>query len=223
VYQTSTVKIVVNREVLYDFQLKNKGKDPLLRILMRLYQGILNDFVAIRENVLAELLSTSRQRIVSDLKELTRDGIIAYEEQDDQERLTMLRERVRAENLTIDQVLFRFRKDNRRQGIDRMLEYVETQGCRQFFLLHYFGDELEVDCGVCDHCKAVGKRKMNRTEYLEIKQQILEKIEEGQQVRDLLGLFPPQRQNWVITVLQYLLNEEAVIKVNGALKLKVRS
>ena len=220
VFKTSTAKIVVSREVLYDYQIKHANKDPLLRLLMRLYQGIFNDYVDIRESVLADVLGRDSRDIVAALKELTREGIIDYEEQDEQERLTMLRERVKAENLIIEPVLFNFRKRTRREGLDRILEYVELAGCRQRYLLHYFGDELEVDCGVCDRCKEAGKRKMKRSEFLEIKDQILSKLKDGEQVQELIEFFPSTKHDWVITVLQYLLNEEAIIKLNGVLKLK---
>lgn len=220
VLQTSKAKIIVDRDALYDYQLRNKSKDKLLRAMMRLYQGILNDYISIRESVLADLLHTERKAVIVALKELKQEGIMDYEEQDEHERLTMVRERVKAENLTIDRQLFDFRKKNRRDGLDHMLTYVGLKQCRQRYILHYFGDELEVDCGVCDQCKMLGRRALSKADYLRIKAEILEKMEDGMQLKEFLRKFSSEKQEYVITVLQYLLNEEVLIKYNGALKLK---
>jgi ATP-dependent DNA helicase RecQ len=220
ILQTSNVKIMVDRDALYDYQLRNKGKDKLLRAMMRLYQGILNDYISIRESVLADLLHMERKGVIMALKELKQEGILDYEEQDEQERLTMLRERVQAENLTIDRKLFDFRKQNRRDGLDHMLTYIDLEQCRQRYVLHYFGDDLEVDCGVCDNCKRAGKRPLSRADYIRLKAEILEKMEDGLPVKEFLQKFSSEKQEYVITVLQYLLNEEVLIKNNGALKLK---
>ncbi len=39
------------------------------------------------------------------------------------------------------------------QHLMEMQAYVETGECRKRFVLHYFGEELPKDCGMCDNCK----------------------------------------------------------------------
>jgi ATP-dependent DNA helicase RecQ len=220
-YQSSRIRFLVDREVLYDYQLRNQQKDGVIKLLLRLYHGILNDLVGIKEKALADLIRLSQTEVIHLLRELHRDGIIEYFEQDDQIRLTMLRERVAAENFAIDQALYRFRKKRRREGIDKILAYIETEQCRQRFILHYFDDQLETDCGVCDRCKAAGIVRMKRNEYLELKETILGLLtRKDYPVREIIDEFPIARRPWVITVLQYLLNEEEILKYNGVLILK---
>jgi ATP-dependent DNA helicase RecQ len=41
-----------------------------------------------------------------------------------------------------------------RSRVDMMRGYAETDRCRAVFLVGYFGQRLEVNCGVCDNCRA---------------------------------------------------------------------
>ncbi|MBK8501882.1 MAG: RecQ family zinc-binding domain-containing protein [Saprospiraceae bacterium] len=220
-YQSSRLRILVEREVLYDYQLRNVDKDALIKLLLRLYQGILSDATMIQESALANLLRKSEIEVVSMLRALHRDGIIEYLERSEERRLTMLRERVQVDNFMIDQTMYQFRKKRRREGIDQILAYIETLDCRQRFLLHYFDDQLEVDCGVCDRCRAAGRQKMKRADYLIIRKAIFDKLEKKEYpVRLLIDEFDSREKNWVISVLQYLLNEESIIKYNGIIMKK---
>lgn len=219
--QASRVKFRVNREILYDYQLRHPNRDSIIKVLLRLYQGILSDYCLIKELYLADLLRKPVNTITQVLRELKKDAIIDYEEPSDQPRITLLRERVHADNFNIDQKLFRFRKQRKREGIDQILAYIGTNECRQRFILHYFNDQLETDCGVCDRCKAAGRKKMNRADYLSVRKRIFEKLERSEfPVKKLIEQFEPGQRKWVITVLQYLLNEEAIFKYNGILMLK---
>ena len=219
--QASRVKFRVNRDILYDYQLRHPNRDPIIKALLRLYQGILSDHCVIKEEYLADLLRKPLNNITQVLRELKKDEIIDYVEPSNQPRITLLRERVQADNFNIDQKLFRFRKERKMDGIDQILAYIGTNRCRQRFILHYFNDQVETDCGVCDSCKAAGRKKMNRADYLSLRKGIFEKLETSEfPVKKLIEQFEPAQRNWVITVLQYLLNEEAIFKYNGILRLK---
>jgi ATP-dependent DNA helicase RecQ len=220
-FQSSRTRILVDREVLYDYQLRNIDKDALIKLLLRLYQGILSDTTMIQESGLAKLLYKGETEVVNMLRSLQRDGIIEYIERSEEGRLTMLRERVHVDNFMIDQTIYQFRKKRRREGIDQILAYIETFDCRQRFLLHYFDDQLEADCGVCDRCKAAGRQKMRRADYLVIKKAIFDKLQRKHYpVRLLIDEFDSKEKNWVVSVLQYLLNEESIIKYNGIIMKK---
>ncbi|MCB0689104.1 MAG: RecQ family ATP-dependent DNA helicase [Saprospiraceae bacterium] len=220
-HQTARVRFRVNREVLYDYQIRHENHDAIIKILLRLYQGIMSDAVAIKEEYLADLLKKSKIEVRQLLRALHQEEIIEYTEPVDSPRITLMRERVLADNFNIDQKQFQFRKNAKRKGIDQILAYIVTSRCRQRFLLHYFNDTLEVDCGVCDNCRAAGRKKMKRADYLVLRKRIFEKLQlQEYPVSELLDSFKQTERTWVITVLQYLLNEEAVVKFNGVLRLK---
>lgn len=218
---TARVQFVVNREVLYDYQIRHVRFDSIIKALLRLYQGITSESISIKEEYLAELLRKPKAEINQHLRELQKDNIIEYIEASDQPRITLLRERVQSDNFNIDQKIFQFRKERKRQGIDQILAYINTTECRQRFLINYFDDQLEVDCGVCDRCKEAGRKKMGRADYLSLRKRIFEKLKVKEYgVQQLVEEFEPTLRSWVMTVLQYLLNEESILKYNGYLKLK---
>lgn len=220
-YIAAKARFVVNREVLYDYQIRHANREKIIKAMLRLYQGITSDLTSIKEEYIATLLNKPKKEIVRLLRELQQDNIIEYLEATDQPRITLLRERVHADNFNIDQKVFHFRKERKREGIDQILAYINTSECRQRFLLHYFNDPLEADCGVCDRCKEAGRKKMNRGDYLSVRKRIFEKLKiKDYPVSQLVNEFEQMERNWAITVLQYLLNEEAIFKYNGYLKLK---
>jgi ATP-dependent DNA helicase RecQ len=59
------------------------------------------------------------------------------------------------ESLPIDFALLGRRKENEYEKLDRMIDYAETRGCRQYTILSYFGDPQARPCGICDNCGGV--------------------------------------------------------------------
>ncbi|EKB51290.1 DNA helicase RecQ [Cecembia lonarensis] len=58
-------------------------------------------------------------------------------------------------------------RENAKVLLQEMAAYAESSICRRKFLLHYFGELLEDDCGFCDNCKKP-KEKFDGTDYLMI-------------------------------------------------------
>jgi ATP-dependent DNA helicase RecQ len=56
-------------------------------------------------------------------------------------------------------------RENAKILLQEMAAYAESSICRRKFLLHYFGEILEEDCGFCDNCKK-SKEKFNGNNHL---------------------------------------------------------
>jgi ATP-dependent DNA helicase RecQ len=56
-------------------------------------------------------------------------------------------------------------RENAKILLQEMAAYAESSICRRKFLLHYFGEMLEDDCGHCDNCKKP-KEKFDGIEHL---------------------------------------------------------
>ena len=56
----SSVQFIVEKEKLYDYQLKNKQLDITIKIMLRLYQGILSAPININEHQIAKLQQTTK-------------------------------------------------------------------------------------------------------------------------------------------------------------------
>lgn len=221
VFEPSKVQFLVEKDILYDYQLRNRGRDPIIRALLRLYQGILADFVPIRESQLASFLHCDVNKIKVSLKEMHADGVLEYIEQCDSGQLTMLRERVSHENLLIDTELLAFRKERYRKGIDALIQYVHGGICRQRFILEYFDVPVERDCGVCDQCAM--QRRMRKVENESI-EDITEKVlstltSDPQRISRITEQLEDYPRPLIQQILQLLLMEEKVIKTDDQIQL----
>ncbi len=56
-------------------------------------------------------------------------------------------------------------RENAKILLQEMAAYAESSVCRRKFLLHYFGETMEEDCGFCDNCKKP-KEKFEGMDYL---------------------------------------------------------
>ena len=221
VFQPSKVQFLVEKDALYDYQLRNRTKDSLIRVMLRLYQGILMDLVTIRESQLASFTNLDIDQIKMHLRDMQSDGIIEYIEQSEQGQLTFLRERVAHENLIIDVDLLSFRKKRFRKGIDAFVEYIKGERCRQRYILEYFDAPVSSDCGVCDYCMMQTRLKGIADESMEeITVKILKHISsEPQRISKIAHDFRDYPRELIFQILEYLLMEEKVIKTNDQIHL----
>ena len=92
-----------------------------------------------------------------------------------------------------------------------MLAYAEKEeGCRQLFLMQYFGQKEKQPCGVCDLCLGQKKRGGIQIHRKDIDKGILEKLsEKDMSVRELVRSFPDCRE-LVVERLRLLLDDKVV-------------
>ncbi len=214
-YRPSKIRISTEKAQLYEYQIRNPDKAALVQTLLRLYQGILFEEVSINERQLSRILSVDKDQIHSNLLQLDQEKIIHYRPQDDQPRLVMLRERVEQRNLTIDQTLYKFRKQKRELALHEMWSYVETTRCRQMHILRYFDDELDIPCGICDNCRARRRSNVSDQDFQTLRSQVIALLESGEKtIGEIIHQFPKEYHQKLLRVLQYLLNEEILAKAD---------
>jgi ATP-dependent DNA helicase RecQ len=153
VYLPARIRFVTGKQTLYEFESSQPGLEPIIHALLRNYEGIFDQPVPIREKNLAYLLRKDIQEVTNQLLQLHAYHIIDYTPQKDTPQLFFLRDRVKVEELYIDPVKYRERKEQFATRIHSMIRCMEqTVECRSRFLANYFGDRDAPDCGICDHC-----------------------------------------------------------------------
>ena len=153
VYSPSKLQIIVPREVLYDFQIKNPKLDIVLKTILRNHQGAFSLPVPIRENNLADQLKINTTQLIQYLQLMAAENILEYYPKKDKPQLFFIKERVDSNNLTFDLKRINFRKKRTESQIKAMVDYIENSHCRSQFLLNYFGQSGAKLCGICDFCK----------------------------------------------------------------------
>lgn len=218
VYQPSTVQVLLEKEKLYDFQIKNKAFDPLIKLLLRNLQGVFADPVAFREDQLAKAAGINIADFVRMLSWLHQQNVIQYHPRKDAPQLILLRERVDPSNLTIDMKQYLFRKNRYEERMQTAIAYAESPVCRQKQLVAYFGEYHTQVCGKCDVCTGRTKSQLANSEFDVISQQILLRVKsKPESIRQVIHSFNAPLRPKVLQVLAFLLDERQIKKENELL------
>ncbi|MBL7734104.1 MAG: RecQ family zinc-binding domain-containing protein, partial [Chitinophagaceae bacterium] len=98
---------------------------------------------------------------------------------------------------------------------------LNTGACRSMIIGKYFGDAAAKACGICDNCLNAKKQTLDKKEFEDIRQQLLESIVPlGLPVKDALAGFSGAGKEKALKVIGFLqaedkieVNEEGWIRV----------
>jgi len=173
VFHYSTVRFTTSKEALYEFEKSHPPLEPAIKALLRAYEGIFDFPASISELVLVRLLKKDVEAIKKDLQQLHQYSIIEYNPQKDTPQLLLLRNRVKAEDLSVNMELYHQRKEKFISRVKNMIRYtVENFECRSKMIGRYFGDVKMKNCGICDNCLRQKKLEINHEEFDKITRRI---------------------------------------------------
>ena len=209
VFIPSSFKILVNKDQLYDYQLRNRQMDKILKILLRSYQGAFSHFISIYEPKITRLLKFEKVTVLKRALHLMHnDGILEYRPQKDKPRLIYLQDRVDPQNLTIDLKLYHFRKERFKFRIDQAIRYAESLECRSQQLVQYFGQKDADRCGICDVCLGRHKEEISQEEFERYKEKISRVLRRKPlKLEEVVEAFSPKRRKKILKVIEYLIDE----------------
>ena len=180
-HQPSRIKIELNKEELYRFQVANKPYDAFIKLLLRSYSAFFDNFVKINEYDLAKRANTKIENIVKRLMFLHQNKILTYLPQTELPQLTFTQERIDAKYLSLKKENFELLKARAIARMEWMVDYAEsTHLCRSQQLLAYFGETETHRCNHCDICLEENRKILHTDEYETI----------SKQIKELLALHP---------------------------------
>ncbi len=213
VFEPANFKIKVSREELYKYQVEHPHSDVLMRTLLRTYEGAFNHYVKIRENRLARFLQTSPKDLRRNLSQMAQEGIVEYTPQRETPQLIFTRDRVAAEELSIDYQLYDFRKKRHYSNIQAAIRYATTPACRSQQLLTYFDEKDAPLCGICDICLGRMNDEVDDKTHDLYRSKIREMLLiQPKQLKDIVKAFPSTKEKQLLKIIDYLLD-------NGFLKI----
>lgn len=206
------IHFTVRAEDLYDFQVRNPGLDPLVKLLLRSYEGVFDEFVSINENDLAFKLSVSADRVREKLKLMDQMEIIRYQPAKDKPQLTFLEERLDQKDLYIDREHLANRKIRFEERIRSMLNYAETKNrCRSQMLVGYFGENDTVRCGVCDYCLERNKAGVSDLEFETIQEKVRSILTDSPHgLEELIKAMKVVNEDKTLHVIEWLIDKEEI-------------
>ncbi len=223
VFLPATVRFTVNKEMLYEFEKMSPSSSPLVKTLLRAYEGIFDQTTAISEKSIAGLMKKDPEEIKNSLTQLHKQGIIEYMPQKDKPQLLLLQNRMRAEEIQMDMKAYRHRKEQYEKRIKKMLQFVtDTGSCRSRIIGAYFGDSSVRDCAVCDNCLRKKRVQLSKEEFETLYHRILNTVKyESLQAKELLQKLNGIKKEKAWKVLEFLQAENKIeMDASGWVKLK---
>jgi ATP-dependent DNA helicase RecQ len=160
-YSPSRLMLLLDKGGLYSFQVAHPEWERFIGALLRMYGGLFDQFVVVRESDIAKQLKHTSGDVSQKLQQLAELGVIDYEPQTDQPRITFLTPRMREEDVRIPKEVYEERKQGDELRWHAMDNYLRREICRSVQLLRYFGDDFPQPCGRCDVCRS--EERIKRT------------------------------------------------------------
>ncbi|MEL7021675.1 MAG: helicase-related protein, partial [Bacteroidota bacterium] len=211
VFIPSNVKVRVSQTEIYDYQLKHPKLNLPIKTLLRSSTGIMHHHVPIREGQIARYAKLQTADFIRFLRKLHQDKIIDYQAAKSAPQLIFMQERVDADNLTIDQKLYQFRKNRQLERVRKSIAYAETPYCRSQQLLAYFGEQNAPRCGICDVCLGRTKAELSQDDFERLREKIAVMLKRDRlDVQAVITSFASKRQEQVRIVLEQLIESEEI-------------
>ena len=148
------VKIMVDRDNLYDVEFSDQSLLDIMEVLMRKYVGISWFPVPIDKDFVATKCSISIVQLRQALYRLSIEHVIKYIPCDRADVLFLKTEHLAQGNVKLSPLRYKMLQETYHKRMETMIEYVtEEDVCRSRFLLAYFGQSESADCGKCDVCR----------------------------------------------------------------------
>ena len=222
VFAPATVHFTIYKENLYEYEKEHTVYEPLIKILLRTYEGIYDYPVAISEEYIAFLLKYDIIEVKDQLHRLNYDRVIAYEPQKDEPQVMLTRTRVKTSQLWINIPEQEKRKSIFEERINKIIFYIkEANACRSKMIGVYFGDKDMLDCGICDNCLKKKRTALSNELFQRISDQIKSILQQPCQAHIMLEKLNGFSKEQVWTVVDFLVDEgKIVIEKNGQLILQ---
>ncbi len=210
-YEPSKVMMVMGKDDLYNFQIKFAKYEPLIKVLLRSYGGLYEQYIPIKEKDVAYRAKISEHELAGQLENLHKQGVISFIPQTSLPKLIFLQNRINLKFENIRLVNYPILKEKALTRISSVVNYVtEKNICRSRLLLAYFNETDFRDCHYCDVC--IEKYKRN----LETDEGLMEniKIELGFQtlkLQDLIQKFQSVNTKRLNSVINNMIDNDILI------------
>lgn len=216
----SKLHIPVSKTQLYSFQVAQPSHDAFIQTLLRLYGGLFDQFVSIKEIDISKAAKIPVPEVTKRLLLLEKQGMLAYEPMNSLPRITLLQSRVNDDYLNLPREVYEERKQREMEGKQAMVRYLRREECRSVQLLSYFGEKDILPCGQCDVCKQHQSEPLNET-TVEVISNEMDALLKNQDYRihELVAAMRAHHQESVMEILRWKADREEVLIEGDTVKL----
>ena len=213
----SRIKFLLKNIDLYTFQVQQKEFEPIIKVILRSYAGIFDDYIRVSEDEIARRLESDKNTVVKQLQKLEKLGILNYLPASDKPRITYNCNREDIKYLRINREYLSDRKNRFVVRADSFRNFIcNNHQCRSIMILSYFGEDNLTRCGTCDYCRELNKMELNEIEFENIKLEIVRQLEISpasphELVKHIQSIHPDK----VTTVIQWMLENSYISTAAG--------
>ena len=179
-FKPSTVVFIIGKDVLNDFEKNHPELEPLIKGLLRMYEGIFDSPVIIYESQVAVFMKEHLTGVKRQLQALHVHKVISYSAQKETPQINLLRNRMYGDSFKIDGLIYKTRKINYEKRVGAIVNYIKNEiDCRSSLVAGYFGDNKVKPCGICDNCINTRIMPVTKEEFESISQNIFHLITEN--------------------------------------------
>jgi len=214
IHSPSKLHFIVDNTELYRFQVANVHYDSFIKLLLRSYSGLFENYVTINEQTLSSRFNSPPTQVVDLLEKLQQLEILKYLPRTNAPKLIFTKNRAEVSTIRISEEILEKRKKLKKQKMESIIAYTENSTiCRTQQLLEYFGEENNYKCGQCDVCVERNKLDISDLEFEKIKKYLQNILSEKAMISsEIINPITDVREEKVLKVLQWLLD-------NGKIKL----
>jgi ATP-dependent DNA helicase RecQ len=193
----------------------DKTTEEVMNIILRNYSGVFTDYAYIDEHMICSMAGIDRDMLYTILMSLQSQGVIRYVPERRTPVITWTRERIDTQLIRFDPEVYRQRKEEFKERIGAMMEYVTREtGCRSAILLKYFGEHQSKPCLCCDLCQEKVQGDLSRGERETIMEDILDTFHSCPDNPQKVYTLPYDRKK-IDIVLHYMVNEGHILMKDG--------
>lgn len=208
----SKIKVIANPETIINYQSPQSKKLELIQVMVRLYSGLFDEDVEIKEASLAAKISESSENVHKLLGQLDHEKIISYQPRTSNTQISFTKSRYETAYLPLPKLHFDSRKKLLQKKLNQVTEFVvNSDYCRQKILLQYFNEYNNNDCEICDVCL---KKASNASSFkLKIKNDLLNQIKKNPvRISSFVNSHSKLAHRVIIECIDELLDENIIIK-----------
>lgn len=217
-YEPPKVMVTMGKEDLYNFQLKHQKHEPLIKVLLRSYGGLFEQYTHIKEKDLAYRAKISEFELQNQLEYLNTQGVISFIPQTTLPKLIFLQNRINLKFEDIRLINYPILKQKTLTRIDSVIYYAsENNTCRNRILLNYFNETDFEDCHHCDVC--IENNKQHQLINQIIKKQILTLLsKKAFKFEDILNYLPQINSKQLSEVINQMIdNSELAVHTDNTI------
>lgn len=213
IFLPAQVCFTCSKESLENFEEAYPAFEPLIKALLRSYQGIFDNRISIFEKRMAGICKQSIEEIQKQLQQLAAMGMIEYLPQKETPQIHFLVNRAPAAFLHIDKDQYHKRKESFTARINTLIRFAtKPSACRSIFIGNYFGDIDKEPCGICDYCLCARKYKIDAATFASIEKKLFVLISTTPTpINPIFEALGKENKEVIWEVLQFLESENRLI------------